>query len=99
MATNTVTQPVGSPQWKQLVRQGFVVAVLLVIGVGLGMAVGNVRGTSAETLPMEESAGSLTAKTVAEHGESTPLVDRDPSVIQKRFVGSDANLDPNVVGP
>jgi hypothetical protein len=99
MATNTVTQPVGFPQRKQIVRQGFVVAVLLVIGVGLGMAVDDVRGISAETLPMEGSAESPAAKTVAEHGEFTPLAYRDPLVFQKRFVGSDANLDPDVVGP
>ena len=91
MATNAVTQPAGFPQLNQIVRQGFVVAVLLVIGVGLGMAVDTGRlGVPAE---------ALADPAAVEHGAFTAMTWRDPSVIQERFVGSDANLDPNVVAP
>lgn len=32
----------------------------------------------------------------AEHGAFTPMAYRDPAVVQQRFVGGDANLDPDV---
>ena len=88
MATNTVTQPAGFPQLKQIVRQSFVVAVLLVIGVGLGMAVDTGRAGVTVNAQADPAA--------AEHGAFTAMVYRDPSVIQERFVGLDANLDPDV---
>ena len=37
------------------------------------------------------------ATQVAEHGPFTAMVYRDPSVVQQRFGGLDANLDPDVV--
>jgi len=91
MATNTLTQPAGFPQPKQLVRQGLVVAVLLVTGVGLGMVIDTGRAGA----PVKAQAAA-TDVAAAEHGAFTSMTYRDPSAIQKRFVGSDAELDPAV---
>ena len=88
MATNAVTHSAGFPQLKQIVRQGLVVAVILVIGVGLGMAVDNG--------PAGVPVKAQVAPAAAEHGAFTAMAFRDPAVIQERFVGSDANLDPDV---
>jgi hypothetical protein len=90
MATNTLNQPAGFPSPKQLVRQGLVVAILLVTGVGLGMAIDTGRaGVSVK------AQAAATHVATAEHAAFTSMTYRDPSVIQKRFVGSDADLDPS----
>jgi hypothetical protein len=91
MATHTLTRPAGFRQPKQLVRLGLVIAVLLVTGIGLGMAIDSGRAG----VPVEAQAAA-TDVAAAEHGEFTSMAYRDPAVIQKRFGGSDANLDPDV---
>lgn len=171
MATTTVTRPAVVPHPRQILRQGIVVAALLVIGVGLGLLADSGRSSTAGlTQGQQASADRLTAQAAAfdntralsaaterlqgladsiasiaevpslapvdltgvfydpqtslasfggisiegrynaelgawifgpapravEHGAFTPMVYRDPSVVQQRFVGGDANLDPDV---
>ncbi|NND02262.1 MAG: hypothetical protein HKN91_05695 [Acidimicrobiia bacterium] len=91
MATNALTQPAGFRQPKQLVRLGISSAALLVIGIGLGMAIDTGR---AGVLVQAQAAPTDVA--TAEHGAFTSMAYRDPAAIQKRFVGSDANLDPAI---
>ncbi len=90
MSTNTVTGPAGIRP-THMVRQGLVFAVLLATGVGLGMAIDTGQGV----VPINAQA----EPTAAEHGAFTAMTFRDPSVIQKRFGGSDADLDPDVATP
>lgn len=132
MATTTVTQPAALPQPSQILRQGFIVAALLVIGVGLGMvldtgrtgsveAAGLTQGQQAAANRLAAQAGAIGATgltnaqqaaanrlqaqadatvasgLIAEHGPFTSMAYRDPSVVQQRFGGLDANLDPDIV--
>ena len=132
MSTTTLTRPAAFPQPRQILRQGFIVAALLVIGVGLGMALDTGRAGSVEaagltqaqqaaanrlqaqadvigaadlTTAQQAAANRLQAQAdataasaiIAEHGPFTSMAYRDPSVVQKRFGGLDANLDPNIV--
>lgn len=132
MTTSTVTRPAALPPPSQILRQGFIVAALLVIGVGLGMALDTGRSGSVEATGLTQAqqatasrlqaqagaigAAGLTnaqqaaasrlqaqadataaAAIIAEHGPFTSMAYRDPSVVQQRFGGLDANLDPDVV--
>jgi hypothetical protein len=55
------------------------------------------RGTNAGVERLQGLADSiLGAAAAAEHGAFTPMTYRDPSAVQQRFVGGDANLDPDI---
>jgi len=65
-----------------------VIALILAAGIGVGMAIDSGRATV-------QAQAAPTQVTAPEHGAFTSMAYRDPSVIQQRFVGSDANLDPS----
>lgn len=174
MATTTVTRPAVIPRPSRILRQGLVIAALLVMGVSLGMALDsgrggvidasgltrgqeaaaerlagqaaaldNARGLNAAAERLQGLADQILATSVpsaapvdlssvfydpqasratfggvpieghyspelstwifgpaapaVEHGAFTPMTYRDPANVQQRFVGGDANLDPNVL--
>lgn len=51
MATTTVTQPADFPQPKQVLRQGVIVTIMLVLGVGLGMLLDTGRASVSGEIP------------------------------------------------
>ncbi|NNF09497.1 MAG: hypothetical protein HKN74_04350, partial [Acidimicrobiia bacterium] len=67
MATTTVSQPVGFPQPKEIVRQGAIVALVLLIGVGVGMLIDTGRQTvAAETPQLTQSQAAVADRLTAQ---------------------------------